>query len=457
MSIRILALFGVVMGLSIYAWKDWFVSLCGLILMMAFIEHPDMPKGIFGVQGLNLWNVLFLSIALAWVKWRRRERPNWDMPPYFVLLMTMYVGIIVLGVLRAAFDLGDWGDYSLRNLISEELINTIKWLLPAIMLFDGCRSRRQVILALTCILLMLFFFAVQVVRVMPLEAALGDNGVINRARMNLGDEVGYSAADLAVLLAGSCWGIIAFIPFIHNKLCRFIVLMAAGVVVFAGASTGGRGGYVSCGITGLVLCLVKWRRYLLVAPVIALLLPVVLPGATARMLQGFGQVDAEGHTSVDEEALSAGRLEIWPYVVEKISESPWIGYGRQAQIRTGLARWLSVNLRQTFGHPHNMYLELLMDNGILGAVPILAVYTTVIWLTLGLFRSKNRLYSAVGGLGLALVLSNLIAGITGQHYYPQEHTLGIWAAMFLSLRVHVEETKAKAGLADSIAGWNNSP
>jgi hypothetical protein len=35
MSIRITALYIVVTGLSIHAWKDWFKSLCGLILLMA--------------------------------------------------------------------------------------------------------------------------------------------------------------------------------------------------------------------------------------------------------------------------------------------------------------------------------------------------------------------------------------------------------------------------------------
>jgi len=67
MSIRHLALYLVVTSLSIYAWKDWYKSLCGLILLMAVICHEDMPKTMFGIQGLNMWNVLFLVIFLAWV------------------------------------------------------------------------------------------------------------------------------------------------------------------------------------------------------------------------------------------------------------------------------------------------------------------------------------------------------------------------------------------------------
>ena len=62
MSIRITALYIFVTFLCIYAWKDWFKSLCGLILLMAVIEHPDMPKTVLGIQGLNPWNVLFAMI-----------------------------------------------------------------------------------------------------------------------------------------------------------------------------------------------------------------------------------------------------------------------------------------------------------------------------------------------------------------------------------------------------------
>jgi hypothetical protein len=88
-----------------------------------------------------------------------------------------------------------------------------------------------------------------------------------------------------------------------------------------------------------------------------------------------------------------------------------------------------------------MYLETLLDNGILGSVPIWLFWAMAVIYAGRLFRSSNRLYAAVGGLSLALSLSSLFAGLTGQHFYPQEHTLGIWAAFFLALRVSVEEDR----------------
>jgi hypothetical protein len=70
-----------------------------------------------------------------------------------------------------------------------------------------------------------------------------------------------------------------------------------------------------------------------------------------------------------------------------------------------------------------------------------------------LSRSSNRLYSTVGGLSFALTLSSLFAGISGQHFYPQEQTLGIWAAFFLALRIYVEEKRARMGTIHTDGWW----
>ncbi len=70
---RVYALYLVVFGLSIYAYRDWFKSLCGLIVLMAVIEHPDMPKSILGIQGMNPWNVLLINVMAGWVIWRYRR------------------------------------------------------------------------------------------------------------------------------------------------------------------------------------------------------------------------------------------------------------------------------------------------------------------------------------------------------------------------------------------------
>ncbi len=301
MSIRLTALYLLVAGISIYAWKDWFKSLCGLILFMAIIHHDDMPTNMFGIQGFNVWNIMFLSIFLAWAFNRQREGLVWDMPRHVSVLLLLYLGVIVVGFLRAVLDRSYIEWYPLKNLISEELINTIKWVLPAILLFDGCRTRKRVMGALVCILVMYLLLSTQVGKRMPWESALGGAGErIQRIRLKTCLGIGYSAPNLSTILAGASWGMLAALPLVHRRKYWLLLLAAAGIVAFGQALTGGRAGYAPWGMTGLTLCLLKWRKYLLLAPVAVILLPIVFPGTVERMFYGFGKTDASGQEMVDD-------------------------------------------------------------------------------------------------------------------------------------------------------------
>src|ERR1043166_7383526 len=102
--IRLSILYSLVLILSIYAWRDWYASLCGLVLLMAFLEHKDMPKAIFGIGGLNLWNILFISIFLAWLVHRRRQGLRWDMPRYLNVLLLLYLAVVLVGFVRMISD-----------------------------------------------------------------------------------------------------------------------------------------------------------------------------------------------------------------------------------------------------------------------------------------------------------------------------------------------------------------
>jgi len=449
MSIRILVLYLSVAGLSVYAFKDWFVSLCGLIVMMAVIQHEDMPKTMFGIQGMNMWNLLFAVIFVAWLIARRKELLRWDMPRHINVLLIMYLGVVLMGVLRAIFDRSYIEDYTVKSLISEEVINTIKWVLPGILVFDGCRKRQRVVMVLVSLLVMYFLISAQVIKRMPFESALGGGGErIQHTRLKTCASIGFSACDMSPLLGGASWGIFAVVPLVRRKRYKLMVIAASGIVLFGMALTGGRAGYLAWGASGLILCLLKWRKYLLFAPVVVMLLPMIFPGAVDRLLTGTDDTDASGQAVVDDYAATSGRMLIWPVVIDKIGESPVMGYGRLGMKRTGTAEKIMVEFGESFPHPHNMYLETLMDNGFVGSIPIFLFFGIVLFYSASLFRSPDSLCAAIGGLTLALVLAQLIAGMTAQHFYPREGSLGMWVAIFLTIRVYLERERVnKVGLA----------
>jgi O-antigen ligase len=454
MSLRVIALYLFVAGLSIYAWKDWFKSLCGLILLMAVMEHEDMPKAMFGIQGLNVWNVLFVAILLSWLARHCREGMTWELPVHMNILLLMYLAVILIGVFRAIMDRSYIENYPVRSLVSEELINTIKWVLPGLLLFDGCRTRRQVIMALVCLLAVYLLINAQVVLRLPPSAVLSASGGIDDVRAMCQD-IGYNACDLSAMLAGVSWALLATLPMIGARPCRVMIWAAAGLTAYGQALTGGRAGYLAWGATGLVLGLLKWRKYLVLAPVIVILLPLIFPGAASRMFEGFGQTDVSGQETVDNYRTTSGRTLIWPHVLDKIPHSPLIGYGRLAMRRTGLTEFLGQTYgeAEAFPHPHNMYLETLLDNGLVGSLPLFLFWAIMIRHAARLFRSVNHLYSAVGGLALCLMLAQLFAGIGAQHFYPREGTMCMWTAMFLALRVSVEEKRVQASELVAVDSW----
>ncbi len=460
--IRHTLLFALVISLAIYAFRDWFKSLCGLILLMSVIEHPDMPKTMLGIQGLNPWNVLLLFVVLGWLTSRGREGLTWDMPLHMNLLLVAYCLLVVIGFGRMLFDRhGSYTpiaipleEYSSSYIFSEYFVNTFKWVVPGLLLFDGCRSRERFNLALLSTLAIYFLLALQVIKWMPITSVLHGDELTARSSKILLKQVGYHRVNLSMLLGGASWAI--FSTRVLRQGGKALMVLGASVIVLYGqALTGGRTGYAAWMAVGLVLCLLRWRRYLLLVPVLIAVIVAVVPGVEERMLQGFtpetrdynavGATTSGDQEKPDDYTITAGRTLIWPYVIDLIKQRPWVGYGRLAMVRTGLKDYLWTELAENFPHPHNAYLELLFDNGWVGFCIVIPFYLAVLGHAFVLFRdSRSPIFVAIGGTASALVMALLFASVGSQTFYPREGAVGMWCAIGLVLRVSVERSRALA-------------
>jgi O-antigen ligase len=445
MSLRIGLLTILVMALMIYAWRDWFIALCGSIVLMAVIQHPDMPKGVMGIQGLNPWNALYASVVLAWLVSRRREGLVWDLPSYIGIMLFLYVTVIVMGLIRLLADRTGLEYMPISYFLSENLVNYVKWMTVGLLLYDGCRTQKRVVIASGAILAVYFLLAIQVIRWMPISSALSGEELTERSRKIITNEIGYHAVNMSMMLSGASWAMLAATQFFKAFKYKILIVAAAMIIAFGQALTGGRMGYVTWAAVGFVLCVIRWRRYLILLVVVPFAIALIIPGSMERMLQGFGESDAAGQSVTDDYEVTSGRTMIWPYVIEKINESPIIGYGQMAMTRTGLKDYLWSSYGEAFAHPHNAYFEMLLDNGIVGFMLVIPFYITVLWLSMRLFFDRvNPLCAAVGGLSCALILALLIAGVGSQTFYPREGSVGMWAAIGVALRVSVERSRVLA-------------
>ena len=452
--IRLTALWLYVFGFSLYASKDWFRSLCALILLTAVVEHPDMPKSLFGIQGLSPWNILFAAVFVAWLNKRREEGLKWDLEPRIQVLLLLYLAMVLVGFARMILDadLLYAREFSKASMVSEFLINTIKWVVPGLMLYDGCRTRNRLYMGLASVLGVYFLLGVQVIKWMPFTSALSGGSLSTRSLKILLNEVGYHRVNISAMLAGASWAIFASRPLGATPRIRGAIVFASLAALYAQALTAGRAGYVTWAGVGFILCMLRWRKYLLLFPAAAVLVLTLVPGVAERMLEGFtpeswdpnrhaGQTLGEDG-SVDMYTVTAGRTLIWPYVLDRIGDAPLIGYGRQAMVRIGLSDYLAKTLGEGFAHPHNAYFELLLDNGLIGFLIVIPFYAIMVRRSIGLFRdSRQPVFVAVGGASAAIVLALLIAGMGSQTFYPREGWMGMWCLFGLMLRVYAERAR----------------
>lgn len=442
--------------LSVYAFRDWFKALCGLILLMAVVEHPDFPKSVMGIQGLNPWNIVLAMVIVGWTIARKREGLVWDMPAKVNFLLVVYFTLILVSFLRLVSDLSSFEQYSnfvqadppsILGLASEKIINCLKWVIPGLLLFDGCRSDNRFRLATYAIVAVYAALAIQVIRWMPLSNLTSGADLAARSLKILVNEVGYHRVNMSMILAGGSWAFFCARPIAQSPRVRMLGTLCFIMVLFGMALTGGRMGYVTWAAIGGLLGMLKWRKILILGPLAVMIVVATVPAVRERFAEGMSGDTVDTNARIEAHAygdtrsasmytITAGRTFAWPFVFREIGESPIFGQGREAMITSGLALRLLVNYGESFPHPHNAYLQWIMDNGILGFIPVFAFYLYIVVVGVRLFKHDDWRALAIGGVLLSLVMALLIASFGSQSFYPREGSVGMWCAIGLALRVY---------------------
>lgn len=440
------------------AWKDWYKGVCGLIVLTAVLERPDMPRAMFGISGLNPWNILLIVTVTSWFLHKKREGLHWDVPPGVKTLLLLLLLLFTFGFLRIFLDrqgleeiraLRDYGFHFSTGigLWNQYFLNSIKWVIPGLLLYYGCNSRPRLMMALFSLLAMYLLLSLLVYKAIPPWKII-DVESLTKYALKLDKRVGYHRVDLSAMLAGASWAFFSAITLMRHGWQRAGMLMAGGMCILGMALTGGRAGYLAWFVTGLVFALFRWRKLLIVIPAIVLILLAFIPQIRDRVMVGIDTTEETGYTDsgreVDVKTLTAGRDGIWEFSLEQFRKKPLFGHGRLTILRAGINRQAIEELGESFGHPHNAYIEQLIDNGIIGLALVLLFFLVIIRKSFSLLREKgNSLHVAIGGVALALVLTQLIASMTAQSFYPRLGVVGMWCAIGLMLRVYVEREKAR--------------
>ena len=281
--------------LSAYAFRDWYKSLCGLIVLMAVIERADMPRQMLGVTGLNPWNVLMLFILIGWFFSRGREKLKWDMPKEITFLLLAYLAVVLIGFARmtenidaihqAYINSGIEEDLpTLRSFFLDYIINSLKYVLPGVLLYYGCNNEERLRLGILAIFIAMFLLGLQIIRMMPITQITDGEALSQIALRVLDRDLGYHRVDLAALMAGGSWAFFVGRQVFDSPWKSHAALGIGLMLILSLALTGGRTGYATWVLLGVVLATLKYRRLLFAIPVAVVLVVTLVPAVRDRML-----------------------------------------------------------------------------------------------------------------------------------------------------------------------------
>ena len=162
-------------------------------------------------------------------------------------------------------------------------------------------------------------------------------------------------------------------------------------------------------------------KTLLLAAVLIPVALVMMPGAVVdRVTFGF-----DGGA----EAVSNGRVdEIWMPVIPELFRSPIWGNGLGAIMWSGP---MQAGVLPNVAHPHNAYLEIILDLGIVGLVVVLA-YWIVTFRDFRRLAHDQRLTPELQGFfegASAGLLAFLVAGFAGSSLLPAPEQAFLWLAV----------------------------
>lgn len=411
-----------------YKNVEW--SFFGYILILPFVYSPvfsGLP------EGLSLLKLELIICALSFLLFflsKKWGKTSTLFKVFSITLMLLYT----IGWVRS-------GDYALRALtvnlagqlpVINYLVNYVSWTVlsffPLVMIVVFMKNKKgieKVILLLTgstliiaAYLLLIFLFKVS------------DRSNFETIRTELGQWIGMHGNDIINYFTLAFPVVLAWA---FSKKSRLSYITLFGITA---------GTLLSFSRTGYFVVLFGFFFYLFLTrklkwmPVIVILLVVALLISGPNMIIDRALT---GLTSGDLNELSAGRVGfLWAPLVHELIQNPQralLGSGRYGIMNMEVWNQGRVPL---YSHAHNMYLDCVLDMGIIGLIIILALFAAMMlyfWRTARKLEKKLPYYSNLLLGCLTSILCYLVSGMTGRTFFPNQGNFYLWIVIGLGFAV----------------------
>ena len=416
---------------SVAVLLDFRIGAMLLLVMLPASSSTLFPHSLMQITGLNPLNLLFLATFGAYVIGGRMQRRAGALVPMplAALFIAPIVGAGLIGMQHVAeipSFFYETGTVTYYTGIQYLLTNVVKpMIMVGVILVIGAaaaRSEKPERFIVPLALSMWPFALIQIGFVIIEGPSL--------ALLAQADErafyapLGLHANDLGRLHLFA----FALLLFIwaetkHPRLKLFL-LMTLGLIGFALMLTFSRASIAGAMVVGALFLMWKFNARTLALAIIG----VVLIGAVgaeaiySRMTLGFDQ---------GADAVSAGRIDnIWLPLLPEIWKSPLWGSGLESIL------WSFPMVNESMlrvGHPHNAYLEVLLDMGLLGCV-LLGAYYWSVWKGFRRFGADASLSPELRGLfqgATAGLLTYFVTCLVGSSLRPDPALSYLWIAVGL--------------------------
>jgi O-antigen ligase len=426
-----LYLCGSLIGCAVILY-DFRIGVVLLILLAPISGSQVFPHAMLGITGLNPLNLLLAGTFASYLLHGlfdgsiRRFLPGPLLWLYCVPILiagalgSRHVGDIVPGFFTdKVLDFNDAIGY-IRDLVVKPLLTVVFALLVGAAVAKSEKPEKFLIPTVISIWVM---GAMVIVFVYSWGIGLGE--LASSTEREFLTPLGIHANELGRLYAVA-YALLLFTWAESEQLWLKAVLLASMVlVVVALALTFSRSAFFDLVLINLLFVL--WRRnvralvFLAVLAVIALF---ALPDAIyQRSTAGFGQ---------GLDAISAGRIQgLWLPLLPEVARSPIYGSGLGSILWSeAMHKWGGVTMLATT-HPHNAYLQALLDMGIVGLV-LLCAYFVHVWRGFRALSVSPDLTPTLRGfyLGAAAGLVGfLIAAVADGSLAPRPEQAFLWLAI----------------------------
>ena len=414
--------------------RDFRVGVVLLILLLPISRSYVFPHEMLGLKGLNPFNLLLIATLVSCL-FRgvfdgslRRFLPH-------PLLWLYVVPILVAGVLGSRH-LGEIPPFLFKGLVEFDSVTgyfrdlVVKPLLMVLfaLLVGAAVSRSERPGKFLAPALISMWVMVSIVVAFVLLRGISLKEMASSESREFLSALGMHANELGRLYA-TAYALLLFTWF-ESKSPRFrLALMASmGLVTVALVLTFSRGAFLGFVLINVLFLL--WHRNaktLILFGLLAAGVLLLLPDAVYdRITTGFG------NGSADPVAISAGRIEyIWLPLLPEIPRSPIYGHGLGSILWSEPMRRGAGVAILAVGHPHNAYLQALLDMGTVGLILVCAYFVHV-WKGFRALSADPALSPTLRGfyLGAAAGLASLlISYATDSSLTPGPEQSFLWLAI----------------------------